>query len=86
MTVNALFSRLVPFYLLPTDEADDSLGFDAYPVEVDARTLAIAVALRSAAGEMNDFFDTQPAPEEAAQQSAAHFEELLTEIIDAFNA
>ena len=80
--MKAKFSRLVPFYLMAPEEATDSVGFDAYDVDVEPRTLAVAQALRQMAGEMNSLFDNMPAPEEAAQQEAAHFEELVTEVLD----
>ena len=82
--IKAFFSRLVPFYLVPVDDADDSVGFDAYPVEVDERTLATAVALRRISERMTEKFDNMPAPEEAAQEEADLFEELIAEAYDVF--
>lgn len=84
--MKAKFSRLVPFYILAEDEADDSIGFDAYPVDVEPRTVAVCQALRKVAKEMNELFDNMPAPEEAAQQEALHFEEMITQVLfDAFD-
>jgi hypothetical protein len=85
-TMKAKFSRLVPFYLVSVEDANDSIGFDAYPVEVEPRTLATAIALRKIKTDMDAMFDTMPAPEEGAQQEAVFFEELITEVLDELNA
>jgi len=80
--VKAFISRLTPFYILPADGAGDSIGFDSYPVEVDQRTVDLAVALRSLKGEMDLMFDNMPAPEERPQDEADFFAAALEEIIN----
>lgn len=79
--MKAYFSRLVPFYLIAPEDADDSIGFDAYPVDVDPRTVAVCQALRRLERQMDNVFDRMPAPEEKTQEEALIFEGLLEEII-----
>ena len=71
--VRAYFSRLVPFYLLATDEISDVEGFDAYPVEVDPVVLANVRSVRRLVETMENLFDRNPAPEEVAQTEVDEF-------------
>jgi len=82
--MKAKFSRRVPFFIMSDEEATDSEGFDAYPIEVDSRTVYIAQALRDVAGKMNAKFDNMPAPEEGAQEEAEYFEDLIKGVIDEY--
>jgi hypothetical protein len=78
--MKALFSRRVPFYLIPMDQAQDSDGFDAYPVEVPQFALDMAVQLRVMASEMDAVFMDMPAPEECTQEEADAFVTMLREL------
>ena len=65
----AFFSRKVDMFLLPEDTHPDLL-FDAYPVEVEEDMLDVAVAYREVVAEMQELFDSNPAPEDSAQAEA----------------
>lgn len=73
--MKAYISRKVPFYLLAADEVNDSIGFDAYPVDVSANALAYAQRARKITKVMEEAFANNSAPEEAAQQEADLFED-----------
>ena len=74
--VKAFFSRKVPLYLLPADTHPDQL-FDAYPVEVPEEALKFIVATRSIITDMEEAFDENPAPEDAAQFEADFLVQLV---------
>lgn len=74
--VNAYFSRFVPLFLLPEDTHPDLL-FDAYPVKVDESALQFAVEVREGLDTMRRAFETNPAPEDAAQDEADLFTEVF---------
>lgn len=78
--VTALFSRVVPFYLIPSGQASDHEQFDAYPVTVSPTMLLKAVKLREMKNKMDDLFMDMPAPEENTQAEADTFIELLKEL------
>ena len=75
--VTALFSRVVPFYLIPAGQASDHEQFDAYPVTVSPTMVLKAVMLREMKTKMEDLFMEMPAPEENTQAEADAFVELL---------
>jgi len=75
--VQAYFSRLTPFYLIPANAMTDHEGFDAYPVFVSQDALDKAVALRAMSKQMTELFDDMPAPEERTQDEADAFATLL---------
>lgn len=75
--MKAMFSRLTPFYLMSVNEAHDSEGFDAYPVDVPPEALLRAQHMRTIVREMQHMFENSPAPEEAVEAEAARFVELL---------
>jgi len=70
MKVRAYFNRRTPFYLLSPAEATDSLGFDAYPVEVDEVTLANVRSVRRLVELMEAHIEQSGAPEDSAQADA----------------
>lgn len=72
----AYFSRKIPFYLLPM-EAHSDLTFDAFVVEVPESTLKFAMDMRAITAEMEAAFDENPAYEEAAQDEANFFAQLI---------
>ena len=74
--VDAYFSRFVPLFLLPADTHPDLL-FDAYPVRVDKDALQFATEVRERIDAMTRAFETNPAPEDAAQAEADLFVELF---------
>jgi len=72
--VTAYFTRLQPFYLLSKEELGDHEAFDAYPVEVDATTIANVRSVRRLIEQMEQTFKDNPAPEECAELEAGIFE------------
>ena len=81
----AFFSRRVPFGLLPAEENNDSISFDAYPVEADPATVRLASELRSVLANADDMYANMPAPEEAAQSEADYFVAQLSSIAKGWN-
>jgi hypothetical protein len=75
--MRAMFSRLTPFYLMSEDEAQDSDGFDAYPVEIDSEIVTLCENLRDIKRLMDEKFDEMPAPEELTQEEADYLAALL---------
>ena len=78
--VTAYFSRITPFYLIPSGTITDHEQFDAYPVVVEPAVLLKAVKLREIKLKMEEVFLDMPAPEEKTQEEADAFVALLKEI------
>jgi hypothetical protein len=75
--MKAFFSRKVPFYVLAADEVTDSIGFDAYPIEVNEATLSYAQQARAVVLDMEQLFKDNPTAEECAQEEADTFAQLI---------
>lgn len=69
--MKAYFNRNTPFYLLGKQDITDTLGFDAYEVEVPETVLANVRAIRRLVTEMEKMFvEESGAPEDCAQVEA----------------
>lgn len=77
--VKAYYSRLVPYGLL--SEIDDSIGFDAHPVEAPAEAVLFCESLRKIKEEMEKVHDNNPAYEESAQLEADILAEKLSSLL-----
>lgn len=78
--VEALFSRKVPFYLLPIGTHSD-LTFDAIKVKVPAEVLEYSVMMRLIIEEMEETFANNPSYEEAVDGECDKWVRLIREEI-----
>lgn len=78
--VKAFFNRRHPLYYILPEEMSDSLGFDAYPVEVDPVVLRNIAAMRTLLLVMKDLIDNSGAPEDSAQSESDFFADEVRKI------
>lgn len=76
----ANFSRRARFFVVRDTSTEE--GFDAYPVDIPMRTIGRVESIRNVIDRMYEAIESNPAPEECAQQEADLLTELLDEVFD----